>query len=462
MGVVHDDWQQGLGRAILAKRASGLYAAGIGGVVLSTCRQVGKTFTFGTLIFALCVLMPGTTVLWTAHHTKTSDETFEALEAMTLRSQIAPYIDTVTRGNGKQAIRFKNGSRILFGAREHGFGRGIPGVTIVVFDEAQILKQSALNDMIPAANTVKNPLILYMGTPPDPKDPSEVFKGRRRKALAVEAARASGETKKSDTLYVEIGADTGADLDDPEQHAKGNPSYPLRTPAESIQRLREQLGDDASFAREGLGIWDDDQEGSRAISASRWTATGVVAPPEGTQSFGVAFSVDGTRLALAGAVAHGSDETHVELIDASSDHGGLAPLADWFCEKDSNGVARWRRAGVIVIGGSAGAGVLKQLLLDRRVSEKRIKIVSTPQYLQACVMFSDAIETKTATHLTSDGQRVLDDAVAFVDRDKRGGWMSTLPDGDETPVEAVSLALWGARTNKRKPAGSNERKAVFL
>lgn len=465
MGVVHDDWQQGLGRAVLAKRENGLYAAGIGGVVLSTCRQVGKTFTFGTLIFALCILFPGLTVLWTAHHTKTSDETFEALEAMTLRPKIAPYVQNVTRGNGKQAIRFKKGSRILFGAREHGFGRGIPGVSVVVFDEAQILKQSALNDMIPAANTVKNPLVLYMGTPPDPKDPSEVFKGRRRKALAVEKAREAGDFVKSNTLYVEIGADKGANLDDPNQHAKGNPSYPVRTPAESIQRLREQLGDDASFSREGLGIWDSDDDGSRAISAEVWKARGVGVAPDGVKSFGVAFSMDGSRLAIAGAVAHGDEEVHVELIDVGREQGGLAPLADWLVEKDEAGVPRWRRAAGIVIGGSAGAAVLKQLLIERKVKERWIRIVNTPQYLQACAMFHEAtgdIDSGKMTHLAHEGQQVLDDAIEIVDKDKRGGWMSTTADGDETPVEAVSLALWGARTSKRVPRDENKPRGVIL
>ena len=43
MSVQHDPWQKGLARAILAKRANGLYAADIGGVRISICRQVGKT-----------------------------------------------------------------------------------------------------------------------------------------------------------------------------------------------------------------------------------------------------------------------------------------------------------------------------------------------------------------------------------------------------------------------------------
>ena len=33
-------------------------------------------------------------------------------------------------GSGDEEVRFTNGSRILFGARERGFGRGIAGVEI--------------------------------------------------------------------------------------------------------------------------------------------------------------------------------------------------------------------------------------------------------------------------------------------------------------------------------------------
>ena len=65
-GLGFDRWQDGLGRVILAKRKDGLYAAGVDGVQLSICRQVGKTYTIGSMIFALCTLNEDQFVLWTA------------------------------------------------------------------------------------------------------------------------------------------------------------------------------------------------------------------------------------------------------------------------------------------------------------------------------------------------------------------------------------------------------------
>lgn len=478
MGVQHDPWQQGLARAILAKRENGLYAAGIGGVLISICRQVGKTFTIGTVIFALCILFPGIKVLWTAHHSATSDETFETLSAMARRRRIAPYIahNGIRQGNGKQRIKFTNGSRIMFGAREHGFGRGIPGVTIVVFDEAQILKAKALSDMIPAANTAKNPLILYMGTPPKPEDPAEVFKARRKKALAVKTRREAGEIVDYDTLYVEVGANAGDDVEDKAVLAKANPSFPHRTPWEAILRLRENLTDPTDWAREGLGIWDEETAVGGPLK-KMWPKLAIASdavPAEGARGYGVAFSADGMHVALGGCIIDG-DREHVELIDAQQGpvEEQLAPLADWFVEK-VNGVPRWKRASSIVLSGRAGAIVLERLLIERKVSRRRIVVATSPQYYQACGLL---LETATAsahavdrgdeptlTNLSGDGQAQLKDSADTVTQEKRardGAWGWGSPAGDETPMESVSLALYGARTGK-KPLNAGERKAVIL
>lgn len=457
MGVVHDDWQQGFGRALLAKREDGLYAAGVGGATLSTCRQVGKTYTVGTIVFSLCILTARTTALWTAHHTKTSDETFEALAALARRPRIAPYVAAVRRGNGQQAIIFKNGSRILFGAREHGFGRGIPGVAIVVFDEAQILKQLALNDMVPAVNTVRNPLVLYMGTPPDPRDPAEVFKSRRRKALAVAEQRKADASAVFNALYVEIGADRGASLDDRRQWAKGNPSFPDRTPAEAIMRLREQLPNPEAFAREGLGVWDDDEAGSRLISPTEWSGAAVTAaPPDGVRSFGIVFNQAGTRQAVAGASRH-DDVVHLELVGLYTGPAdvGVAPLAAWLAE-------RWRQTAMIAISGQAGAAPLVQALLGHGVPQQFIHVLSGPEYRASGPLLLEAVRAGTMTHPLATADDALEQSVRCADkrvsRDGGWSWIATTPGGDETPVEAISVAHWAARNTKRVPGHAAARR----
>jgi hypothetical protein len=328
LGIVHDDWQQGLGRLILGKRADGKYAATVGGVVMSIPRQVGKTFTVGSIIFALCILFPRLTVLWTAHHTRTSDETFQAMYALSLRRKVAPHVASRRRANGQQAIKFRNGSRIMFGAREQGFGRGFAEVDVEVFDEAQILNESALEDMVAATNQAKHPagaLLFYMGTPPRPKDPGEAFANKRKKAL-------SGASK--DMVYVELSADPDADPDDRTQWAKANPSYPTRTPLESMQRLRENVGSDESWFREGLGVWDEGSVPS-AIDPVAWAPLADPDPPApSAPAFGVATAPDGSWTAIAVAWRRPDGIPHVMLAD-------YRPGSEWVAERAADLRKQW-------------------------------------------------------------------------------------------------------------------------
>lgn len=460
LGIKFDPWQDGAGRAIFGRRADGSLACSIGGAMLSIPRQVGKTFFLGAVAFAVCMLNPGTLVIWTAHMLPTAGETFRAMQAMAKKPKVWRFIKKITVGSGDEAIEFMNGSRILFGARERGFGLGFTKVGMLVLDEGQRLSEKTMDDLVPTMNQAVDPLMFLVGTPPRPTDKGEEFKRRRREAL-------SGES--DDMVYIECSADPLVRVSKWKPGSvdwlaleSANPSYPTRTPKTAVLRMRKQLTPE-SFQREGLGIWDDDTAGSRAISAQQWTDTGVDMRPDGDSSYGVAFSIDGERVSIAGAVVRGDETAHVELIDRG-DGSGLAALADWFCEKDAEGVPRWRRSKAIVLGGSAGAGVLRTMLVQKRVPERRIRVVNTPQYLQACTMFDDEVDQGSVTHLASDGQSVLDTSISTVDKDKRGGWMSTVPDGDETPVEAVSLALWGARTGKRKSTDRPEgkRKAVIV
>src|SRR5699024_2149662 len=174
-----DLWQQNWIELIVATRADGSLACGTSGAVASLVRQAGKTHTVGGLTFALSLEFPGLLTLWSAHRARTHNETFRDMAALAEMPNIKPFVAHVRRTNGEEAIEFKNGSRILFGAREHGFGRGFAEVDVVVFDEAQILTESALEDMVPATNASWFGLVLMIGTPPRPKDPGEAFTLKR-------------------------------------------------------------------------------------------------------------------------------------------------------------------------------------------------------------------------------------------------------------------------------------------
>lgn len=269
VGVSFDRWQQGFGQIALGCRKSGKYAATVGGVVASIPRQVGKTYTVGNLIIGMCLEFAGLRVIWTSHHNRTTTNTFRSMQSMVRRKKVWPHIaaNGIRTANGEQEIRFANGSIIMFGAREQGFGRGMDAIDVEVFDEAQILGMKALEDMVPATNAAKHEhgaLVFFIGTPPRPNDDGEAFTAKRKRAL---------DGKSTDQVYVELSADPDADSDDREQWALMNPSYPHRTPLESMLRMRENIPDEDSWRREAMGIWPDMSEAVEkpVVKATTWS-----------------------------------------------------------------------------------------------------------------------------------------------------------------------------------------------
>ena len=118
LGIRFDRWQEGIGTLMLAKRSDGTYASSVGGIGMSICRQTGKTFTVGTIIVILCLTTPNLKVIWTAHRTRTSAETFKSMQALVKRPGLSRHCKAIRQTNGQEEIAFANGSRILVGARE--------------------------------------------------------------------------------------------------------------------------------------------------------------------------------------------------------------------------------------------------------------------------------------------------------------------------------------------------------
>lgn len=435
-GIEYDRWQQGLGTLILARRADGLYAAGEGGVVISICRQVGKTFTIGSLFFILCMMSDGLKVLWTAHRTRTSDETFAAMQALANRKMFARHVRNIRKANGQQEIQFANGARILFGARENGFGRGFDGVDVEVFDEAQILGERALADMIPATNTSPNPLVVFMGTPPKPSDPSDVFAQKRRDALnGIDGM-----------LYVEFSADMDADSNDRKQWRKANPSFPKRTSETAILRMKNLLGED-SFRREGLGIWDE-QTASTIISEEQWHTTECAEPQAyGLMGFGVDMPPDRSALAISYAFKHEDGTAFIGLQEyRDTKQHGTAWAVDWLAE-------RWPKTASVVIDAMSPAMALVPDLQKRHV---RVTVTRSNELGQATGRMLDMIRAGQITHLPDNQQPQLALAakgVTLRDIGPNGAvaWNKKGSDVEISPLQAATLALYGVFTTKRRP-----------
>lgn len=435
LGIEFDTWQDGAGRLILAKREDGLYATTVGGVVMSIPRQVGKTFLLGAIIFALCLLFPNLTVIWTAHRLRTADETFSAMQGFSRRRKIAPHMLRPVLGSGDEEIRFRNGSRILFGARERGFGRGFAGVDVLVFDEAQILTENAIDDMVPATNQAPNPLILFTGTPPKPTDSGEVFRLKRADALAGES---------DDTVYIEFSADLGADPLDREQWRRANPSFPARTPAAAMLRMKKNLSED-SFIREALGIWD--AGGDSVIPAHVWAAAlDSGSEPASRPVFAVDVSVDRGFAAIAAAGLREDGKMHVEVVEHR-------PGVEWVSERLTELRRKHRPAGIVV----DQVGPAGSLLPD--LQKCRVETTTARDMIQACGAFYDLAMTGRLAHR---GQVALDEALKVArKRELMESWAWARKGGDITPLVACTLAAWmAAKLGAVKPRFVNLAEAL--
>ncbi|NYD43942.1 terminase large subunit domain-containing protein [Nocardioides panaciterrulae] len=428
VGITFDPWQDGAGKAILGKRKDHLYAAEA--VVLSIPRQVGKTYLIGAIIFALCLANPGTLVLWTAHRYPTANETFQSMKTMVEQPKLRPHIVSATNPGGNGVIKFRNGSRILFGARERGFGRGFQKVAVIVFDEGQILTQSALDDMIPATNTHPNPLVFFIGTPPKPTDPSDVFLNMRHEAL-------SGES--GDYLYVEFSADEDADPADREQWAKANPSFPHRTPARAMLRMKRLLGME-SFLREGLGIWDR-VGGLGIFTAGAWSRCFIGYGEDGETplepvgeplALGIAADLDQTWLSLGAAV--GNDGKH---------HLGsvLRCRADVDAERFVAEVKRIQveRGVPVGIDKKGPASFLIPALEDAGV---QLTYLGLDDFVQSCSDLRTAVEQGTVTHGDYDDLNTAVDAAGWRKVGERR--VFARKSGDISSLEGVAIARWTA------------------
>jgi hypothetical protein len=469
-GDAFDTWQDGLGQVALGLRDTGKFAATVGGVVLSIPRQVAKTFIVGRIVFALCVLYPGLNAIWTAHRISTANSAFTQLSKLARSKGARKYVATIITGNGSREIRFKNGSVLRFGSRRQNFGRGETEVDIEVFDEAQILDHEALEAMVPAANQARLPhgaLLFFMGTPPAPRDPGEEFTARRAEALAAKPPTQTLAVH-GDSLYVECSADPatgkpgGPDLMDLDQIMQANPSYPLRTPWESILRMRKNIKRDDAWRREALGIWDELEQLRCAIDPFQWRDRKVsTAPTEGVRSYGIKFSPDGVSVSLSAAIKH-DHGVHVETIERAPLSEGVWWIVEWFT-KERDGRKRYEDAAQIVIDGKAGAvglgndlrtgGVPARVLICAGDVDK-VEHLTTDNVIAANTMLREAVTRATLTHL--EDPDVLDASVVGTTERKigvAGGWgfAPKTDEDDSTPVESAALAHWAAMTSKRRP-----------
>lgn len=456
MGVTLDQWQEDIWYAALGVRddEDRTLACDVMGVTLSIARQAGKTWGIMAGLIAICLSRPGTLVIWSSHHDRTSSETLTKIAGIVEKPAIRPKMRAqhpVVQADDNRGVHFANGSRILFGARSAGFGRGFAEVDIQVYDECQNLKESALTDMLAAMNVSDIGLAFFMGTPPRPQDVAlgvhEAFKRRRDKALAP--------TKKRPFkgIYVEFSPespeDVVSDIDAPGFWAKlaeANPSYSFRVGNSAIERLVENMSHE-DVLRECFGIWDKTNEGLTVVSMDAWRRRVGPGPDDGTvpDSFGVAAH-DG-QFSVVACWGDGEDCFTEEVFA----HIRLDLVADWLVQRAG------RRAPVLVPNYGAAAP-LEPILKARRLNARA---ATSGDVGRGCELLVAGCEAGWMTH--ADQKSLTDSAAGARKKLGRNGaaWTFDLASSVlNAPIMATTLALAGA-AGRRRVTGQ-KRKVVVL
>lgn len=449
MGVALDQWQEDIWYAALGVRddEDRTLACDVMGVTMSTGRQLGKTWGIMVGLIAICISRPGTLAIWSSHHDRTSSQTLEKIAGIVERPAIRPKMRAqypVVQTDDNRGVHFANGSRILFGARSAGFGRGFSEVDIQVYDECQNLKESALTDMLAAMNVSEIGLAFYMGTPPRPQEVAlgvhEAFKRRRDKALEPKKRRPYKG------IYVEFSPETPgdvvADIDVPDfwdKLTEVNPAFGFRVGKSAIERLVENMSPE-DVLREVFGIWDKTNETLAVVPRDEWAR---LAADLDTLPAVASFGVSATRSGwfwITACWCEG-ESAHVEIaLGTQSEVEAM------------NFIARHATKRTPIKHDSTGAAKA----LGEKLKQRSFR-ASVYTQNEAGAGNSLWLSMADQGRLSHGGQEDLDMAVRGSRRQDRtlGGWM-LMPRSDSFdigPAIAMSAAVYAAMT-VRRPTGN--------
>ena len=234
------------------------------------------------------------------------------------------------------------------------------------------------------------------------------------------------------------------DIYDESRWPLANPSLGTLANYEAIRMGLPPNMDELAFAQEYLGYWMP-KAASAVISPGEWDACEVAkdrAPNEGGRvCYGVKFTPDGSRVALAAARLLDGGRAHVELVFNVPTSGGVGPIAEWLA-------LRAGRACSVAIDGLSGA----EALVDRMGATPRGYVMrpSAGDVIGAASMMLEAVRAKSVTHIQDPALAASATTSTRRAIGSRGGW-GFGGDG-AAPIEAASLALYAAKKTKRNPS----------
>ena len=443
---------------MLSRNEDGSPAASTIGI--SKPRQNGKSYS-ARYYAAYMAVFEHRDVLYSAHHSSTTKKMFMALcdlfESPERFPDFANDVKSVSHARGYEGFYFKDwkdeggnihkGGCIEFATRTNSGARG-GTFSVIVIDEAQELTADQQEGMLPTVSASSDaqdaelmPQQIYIGTPPGPSCNGTIFRQMHDSAH---------ESMDPAIWWLEWSIDTDDIVGTISSKEKAlefayqtNPAMGYRIAKKTVENEFDTMRLDG-FARERLGWWTPvvNHELDYAIDKDAWESCKSDMPkPEGKTAYGVKFSADGSMVALCGAVIPDSGPARISLIELRPTGHGIGWLADWLNQ-------RYSKACCVVIDGRNGVDVLVERIADTWKMKNSVIRPSTKDMIAATSTLTNALSERSVTWFHQQ-EALNDSAITSTKRALGGGWCFG---GDNSiPIEAASLALWGARNSKRNP-----------
>ena len=455
-----DEWQETSCEALLAVDRHDNWAASEAGILVS--RQQGKGEILQVYDLAHLCLWPKPdgepkVILHTAHEFATVDAHYRKLKRQImgtpwLRRQLkgggvesARGISGISTGMGRRIFELENGNLLVLQTRTASAGVGLT-VDVLVVDEAQESPAETMEALLFTQDGVLNTQVLYTGTVPMPHQSGEHFEGVRDRGRAGTFPR---------TVWIEFSPDGSDDpdiaetlrMDDREVWAQSSPALGVRTTEADIEdkynALRRSNPD--AFIKQRLSIWPNSRpdviEAPNDVDMVAWVAGGC----DARVGVGAVLSVSlgrGGGYSSLGAAWRTADGRI--LVEHMATQAGTLWVAARLKELRDQ-----LRSALIVLDERNCAPILSDL---ERARVQFLRM-NTHEVGAAQALFVELVNAGHVIHPAQDEVLIsLQNATTRVMGASRLlTWEQSNPMEPVTPVQAITLALWGIKKHEARP-----------